>query len=211
MDRLRAHGVYLTSGRLCLRPLTEADWDTLFVWNNDPEVLYYAEGGDITSWSMEAMKRMYRDTSRKALILIIELDGHPIGECWLQKMNLDRVLRQYPGLDVRRIDIMIGEKTLWGQGWGTRAIRLLVRLAFEHQCVDLLYLPEIADTNLRSRRAFEKNGFVVVQEVAQNPGKKFAVGYDLALTREAYNAMQRPEHQRAATFCVQEQRRKESP
>jgi RimJ/RimL family protein N-acetyltransferase len=193
MDRLRAHGVHLTSGRLRLRPLTEADWDTLFVWNNDPEVLYYAEGDDITSWSMDAMKRMYRDTSRKALIFMIELDGRPIGECWLQKMNLDRVLRQYPGLDVRRIDIMIGEKTLWGQGWGTRAIRLLVRLAFEHQGVDLLYLPEIADTNPRSRRAFEKNGFAVVLKVAQKAGKKFAIGHDLTLTREAYAKRQRPE------------------
>ena len=27
MDRLREHGVHLTSGRLRLRPLTEADWD----------------------------------------------------------------------------------------------------------------------------------------------------------------------------------------
>ncbi len=209
MDRLRTHGVHLASGRLRLRPLTEADWDTLFVWNNDPEVLYYAEGGDITSWSMDAMKRMYCDTSRKALIFIIELDGRPIGECWLQKMNLDRVLRQYPGLDVRRIDIMIGEKTVWGQGWGTRAIRLLVRLASEHQGVDLLYLPEIADTNPRSRRAFEKNGFVVVQEVVQKAGK-FTVGYDLALTRTAYEQMRRT-GSCAAPCRAHEQRQKELP
>ncbi|MBC7237462.1 MAG: GNAT family N-acetyltransferase, partial [Chloroflexi bacterium] len=150
MEHLREHRVYLKSGRLCLRPLTEDDWDTLYVWNNDPEVLYYAEAGDITAWPMEMMQKMYRHVSRKAFIFVIELDGRPIGDCWLQKMNLKRVIEAYPGLDVRRIDIVIGEKGLWGQGWGTRAIHLLVRFAFEHQGVDLLYLPEIAETNPRS-------------------------------------------------------------
>ncbi len=120
-----------------------------------------------------------------------------------QFTNLERVLAQYPGLDVRRIDLMIGEKALWGQGWGTRAIRLLVRLAFEHQGVDLLYLPEIADTNPRSRRAFEKNGFVVVQQLPQKPGGKFALGFDLALTRQQYERQQRDR--------VRALRRKETP
>ena len=43
----------------------------------------------------------------------------PIGECWLQQMNLERILQRYPKADSRHIDSMIGVKELWGQGLGT--------------------------------------------------------------------------------------------
>ena len=41
---LRAHEVHLAPGAICLRPMTEDDWDVLLPWNSDPEVLYYCEG-----------------------------------------------------------------------------------------------------------------------------------------------------------------------
>jgi len=186
MATLREHDVHLVDGPLHLRPMTEDDWDILLVWNNDPEVLFYSEGGDITSWSLSDMQALYRGMSRQAYVFVSELDGRPIGECWLQKMNLERVKKRYPELDVRRIDLMIGEKDCWGKGWGTRIIRLLVRFAFEECGVDILYEPEIADYNPRSRRVFEKNGFVVEQVIPQAEGLKATVGYDMMLTREAY-------------------------
>ena len=117
---------------------------------------------------------------------MIELYGRPIGDCWLQKMNLERVKRRFPGLDVRRIDLTIGQKEWWGKGWGTRIIGLLSRFAFEECGVDILYEPEIADYNPRSRRAFEKNGFVVDQVILQREGMKAKVGYDMILTKGKY-------------------------
>ncbi len=33
--------------------MTENDWDILLKWNNDPEVLYYAEGENSISYSLE--------------------------------------------------------------------------------------------------------------------------------------------------------------
>jgi RimJ/RimL family protein N-acetyltransferase len=36
-----------------LRPMTEDDWDVLLKWNSDPEVLYYSEGNDVTSYNLE--------------------------------------------------------------------------------------------------------------------------------------------------------------
>lgn len=183
--RLHTHSTHLWDGPLHLRPMTEADWPTLHRWNNDPQVLYYAEADDVTSWDLAEMQAMYRNVSEHAEVFIAELNGRPIGEGWLQEMNLPRVLACYPGLDVRRIDLSIGERALWGQGWGTRIIRLLVGLAFERYGCDLLYEPEIADYNLRSRRAFQRNGFVIVQAVPQPPGKA-SVAYDLVLTRERY-------------------------
>ncbi|MBN1402371.1 MAG: GNAT family N-acetyltransferase [Anaerolineae bacterium] len=168
--------------------MNEDDWDILFRWNNDPEVLYYSEGDDITSWPMEAMRKLYRGGSQHAYVFMVELEGEPIGECWLQEMNLARVLAAHPGLDVQRIDLMIGEKALWDQGWGTRIIALLTRCAFEVCEADLVYGLFIADYNVRSQRAFERNGYVRVGSIAQPPGSKASVCYDLALTRQAYLA-----------------------
>lgn len=186
MSKLREHTIQLFDGPLHLRPMTENDWDTLLKWNNDPDVLHYSEGGNITSWSLLGMQKMYRDVSQQAYVFMIELDGRPIGECWLQRMNLERVKSRFPGQDVRRIDLVIGEKGLWGKGWGTRTIRLLSQFAFEECSVDILYEPEIADYNPRSRRAFEKNGFVVKQVIPQPAGLKAKAGYDMILTKEAY-------------------------
>jgi RimJ/RimL family protein N-acetyltransferase len=186
MDRLREHGVILSDGPLRLRPMTEDDWDILLVWNNDPKVLCYAEGGDITSWSLPDMQWLYRGVSQHGYVFMVELDGQPIGECWLQEMNIESVLRRYPGLDLRRIDLMIGEKKLWGKGWGTRIIRLLTRFAFEECGADAIVEPGIGDHNPRSRRAFEKNGFMVDRVVPQPPGSKAKVEYELILTKERY-------------------------
>jgi RimJ/RimL family protein N-acetyltransferase len=185
-DRLRAHDVTLEGKGVRLRPMTEDDWPILYPWNNDREVLYYAEGDDVTGYSMDEVQAIYRAVSRSAFCFVIEVDGCPVGDCWLQQMNLERVLRRYPGLDCRRIDLLIGEVDHWGRGIGTQAIRLLTVFAFDVQGVDVIYEPEIADYNVRSRRAFERNGYRVVGTVAHAPGGKAAVGYDLALTRAEY-------------------------
>jgi len=169
--------------------LTEEDWEFLLEWNSDSEVLYYSEGGWITSWSLPEMQRLYRNVSQRAYTFMIELEGQPIGECWLQEMNLDRVKSKYPGKDVRRIDLMIGRKDLWGKGWGTRVIGLLTRFAFEECGVDVVYEPEIGDHNPRSHRAFEKNKYRVVEVIPQEEGSKARVAYDLALMRDEYERL----------------------
>ncbi len=112
---------------------------------------------------------IYRTVSQSALCFIIEHQGRSIGECWLQRMNLERVLREYPGFDLRRIDLMIGEKALWGQGLGTEVIRLLTDLAFHHEKADYVFGVDIADYNPRSRRAFEKNDYRLIAHHPQPP------------------------------------------
>jgi len=133
-----------------LRPMTENDWTVLEKWNNDPEVLYYSDGDNVTSTSPEKVRHIYRSISQNAYCFMIEADGKLVGECWLQKMNLERVLKLYPGLDCRRIDLMIGEKEYWSQGIGTETIRLLTEFGFSTEKVDIIYNPDIADYNIRS-------------------------------------------------------------
>jgi RimJ/RimL family protein N-acetyltransferase len=183
MAQLSEHAITLSGERVVLRPMTEADWDLIYAVNNDPEVGYFSEEDEWHPYTMERLQEIYRGISRHALMFVMEHEGQPIGECWLQRMNVPRILEVFPGQDVRRIDLAIGAKHLWGQGLGSDAIRLLVQLAFEREGVDVLVC-FTGGHNPRSRRAFEKAGFTVLRTL---PGHaKAGFGDDLLLTREQY-------------------------
>ena len=170
--------------------MTEGDWDTLLKWNSDPELLYFSEGDDVSSYSLEDIQGMYRGVSQSAFCFVIELDGRPIGECWLQRMNLDRILARYPGRDCRRIDLMIGEKDLWGRGLGTDAIRALTRLGFEEENADMIFGCGIADYNPRSRRAFQRVGYEIDAKIEYPSGRKARYGYDVVMRRDEWRSRQ---------------------
>ena len=184
---IREHAVRLRGEKVVLRPMTENDWDILMRWNNDPDVIYYSDGADVSSHSLEQVQQIYRGVSRSAYCFIIESDGHPIGECWLQKMNLKRILERYPEKDCRRIDIMIGEKSLWGQSLGTQAIGLLTKFGFDVEKADFIFGCDIADYNPRSLRAFEKNGYHTDARVEEPSGQKARFVYDLVLSMDEYH------------------------
>jgi aminoglycoside 6'-N-acetyltransferase len=186
VTKLKTHEVTLRLGRLVLRPTTEDDWDILLKWNSDAEVLYYTEGNDVTAYCLADVQRMYRRVSIEALCFIIERDGVPIGEAWLQQMNLARILGQHPDQDCRRIDLMIGEKAFWGQGIGTLVIRMLTRLALEREGADLVYGCDIADCSRASLRAFQKAGYRRQAEHKQAIGAKAMVRYDFVCGRECW-------------------------
>jgi RimJ/RimL family protein N-acetyltransferase len=189
---LRTHTVTLRSDRLVLRPMTEADWPTLLRWNNDPEVLYFSEGDDVTSRSLEDIQGIYRSVSQNAFCFMAELgvapvgESSPIGECWLQRMNLECILRRFPDQDCRRIDLSIGEKALWGQGLRTEMIRLLSGFAFEQERADRVFGCDIADYNPRSLKAFLRAGYQIDAQLPQPPGSKAKYVADVCLTRDRY-------------------------
>ena len=187
---LRTHSITMRGDRLLLRPMTETDWPTLLRWNNDPEVLYFAEGDDVTSRSLEDIQGIYRGVSQNAFCFVAELRGAvgptPIGECWLQRMNLERILRRFPNQDCRRIDLCIGDKAFWGQGLGTEMIRLLTRFAFEGENADLVFGCDIADYNPRSLRAFLKVGYQIDAQLPQPTGGKAHYCTDVSLTSDRF-------------------------
>jgi aminoglycoside 6'-N-acetyltransferase len=186
--KILTHNVILRGEKVTLRPMTEADWDILLKWNSDPEVLYYSEGDDVLSYNLEEIQGIYRGVSQTAFCFIAEVKGVPVGEGWLQQMNYPRILQKHPGRDCRRIDLMIGEKTLWGKGLGSEIIRLLVGFAFEQEKADLVFGCEIADYNPRSLRAFQKVGFEVVETIQHPSGSKARISYDVRMGREEYLA-----------------------
>ena len=186
MERLREHDITLRSGDIVLRPLTEDDWDMLLKWNSDAEVLYYAATGDATSSSLDAVRDLYRSVSQDAICFITEVDGRPIGDCWLQRMNMKRLLDFFPDRDCRRIDLIIGEKDYWNKGIGSEVIGMLTRFGFDAENADAIF-GTVLGHNPRSRRAFEKNGYTLYQELPST-SPKADVEWDLMITRETFES-----------------------
>jgi RimJ/RimL family protein N-acetyltransferase len=56
------------------------------------------------------------------------------------------------------IGIVIGDKSLWGKGYGTDAMRIMMRLAFDKMNLHRLYL-DVHDYNSRAIASYAKCGF----------------------------------------------------
>lgn len=196
MTVIKTHDYTLYGGTgaydIVLRPLCDAHLPWLYRWNADPEVLYWTEGGEdvVRSYDQETVHQIYGGVSQNAFCFLVEVDGAPIGECWLQKMNFPDVIAMYPGLDVRRIDMAIGEKAYWGKGIGTAFVRMLVDFAFAAENVDVLHC-FAEDYNLRSQRVWQKNGFTLVRADLLPQPQKGQWQYHFALTKAAYIASRR--------------------
>ncbi|MBN1160771.1 MAG: GNAT family N-acetyltransferase [Dehalococcoidales bacterium] len=178
--KLREHTFKLKGDRVFLRPMTENDWAIVTKWETDPEILYWADTEPIESRTLEEVQTIFRTVSQYAYCFIIEFNNKPVGDCWLQEMNLERILKEYPGKDCRRIDLVIGEKGLWGRGIGTDVIRVLTRFAFGHEKADMVFGIS-GDYNKRSQRAFKKSGYRSVMKLKESPPSKARYSYVLAI------------------------------
>lgn len=191
MERLKTHDVVL-EGRtqigipLKLRPMTEDDWHILEKWNTDPEILYFSEGDDVTCYTPPQVKEIYRGVCKTAFCFIIETEGQAIGECWLQRMNIEWILEKNPGKDCRRIDLVIGERDMWGKGIGTEVIRMLTDFGFEREKADMIFGCDIWDYNKASRRMTEKVGYELYRREKLEPGRKGEYEITMVLSKEKY-------------------------
>lgn len=86
----------LVDGELTLRPLSEADWPTIALWNQDPDVLRFSEGDRIEFRPLEEVQSIYRGVSQHADIFVIEVDAEAVGDGWVQEMNLPRIIDRFP-------------------------------------------------------------------------------------------------------------------
>jgi len=184
---IKTHDITLSVDNIKLRPMSDNDFDILLKWNSDADVLYFAEGDDVESYSLEDIQYIYGQSSKSGFCFIIEFEGLPIGECWLQKMNLKSIIEKYPNLDLRRIDITIGEKQYWGKGIGTKVVKLLTDFGFKTEAADMIfYMPY--DFNIRSCKVAERIGYKLLnkESVEDSPKAKFYLHY--GMTKEDYFA-----------------------
>ena len=177
---------------IVLKPLTDKYLPLLYQWNSDIEVLFWGEGDDVTEPYDEATVDMiYGGVSQNAFCFLIEKGNIPVGECWLQKMNIRSISDRYPkNMDVRRIDYCIGAKEFWGKGIGTECLRMLLKFAFEVQNIDVLYIMPY-DYNIRSIHLVEHAGFKLEKKnpIQNSKKEKFELLYKM--TKEDFRRLLR--------------------
>jgi RimJ/RimL family protein N-acetyltransferase len=135
-----------------LRPLEPDDIDTLYAWELDAELDILA------GWGIKESRVAHRQRYEKRIaepaddltMFGIEAEGHLIGYMQLAAIDVYE----------RRADVgfLIGEKTAWGHGFGTTALRLWLDYAFTVRALERISA-ETYSFNTRSQRLLERVGF----------------------------------------------------
>ncbi|HWO94421.1 MAG TPA: GNAT family protein [Dehalococcoidia bacterium] len=149
----------MLEGRLVrLRAHRPSDLDACLRWMNDVEVLRTSAGRYPVSPSAEAawLERVSAgDASgvpRDVHFGIDALsDGRYIGNCSIERVSFENRSAE--------VGIMIGEKDCWDRGYGTDAMRTMLRFAFREMNLNRIQL-DVFDFNARAISSYRKCGFV---------------------------------------------------
>lgn len=168
-----------------LRAFTEADIKPSVEFMNDPEIIMNLDDDAPMPQSYETQKEWFEKQRKehkdyKDFFWAIETkDGKFIGGCGVNHM--DRKNR------VARVGIFIGDKQYQDKGYGTDAMRVLLKFLFEEYNVNKVKL-SVFDYNRRAIRSYEKCGFqteVVCREAVYRYGKYHDLR-NMAILKEAY-------------------------
>lgn len=143
----------LTGKLVRLRAVEPSDFALLRDWLNDPDVMvYWGRPGNTVSLAEVAQyegQQAARGNSRKYIVETYE--GKPIGQ--VDYYDLDWQARS------AWVSILIADTQFWGGGFGTDAMRTLLRYLFEQMGLHRVTLTA-HETNERAIRSYEKNGFL---------------------------------------------------
>jgi RimJ/RimL family protein N-acetyltransferase len=130
------------------------DLDRNTRWINDREVTrYLSMRYEISRLAEEAWLRDLVSkpmTFDRAFFAIETKDGQHIGNT--------NLFKTHPEEQKCELGIMIGEKSHWSKGYGTDALRTLLRFAFDEMNMNRVELT-VYDFNERGQAAYRKAGF----------------------------------------------------
>jgi RimJ/RimL family protein N-acetyltransferase len=136
---------------MSLRLATTQDAEILCRWWNDGKVMAHAGFPNGLGTDADEIVALIKNGKRNNRRMIIEIDSEPIGE-----MNY-RIQDKLAEIGIKICDFNYQEK-----GYGTKALKMLIKYLFSEMDVDKIIL----DTNLKNTRAqhvYEKIGFQKVR------------------------------------------------
>jgi RimJ/RimL family protein N-acetyltransferase len=146
----------LRGQRVYLRASERADIPHFVRWLNDADTSSYLNMRAPMSEAMEEkwfegmLERQGKDHYHYVICLLE--DDRPIGS--LALFEVDHINGN------AGIGISIGEKALWGKGYGTDAMNALLDFGFGMLRLERMWL-EVYVFNKRARRSYDKSGFVL--------------------------------------------------
>jgi RimJ/RimL family protein N-acetyltransferase len=153
---MKKKGVFVEGERICLHEIQLSDANKNYCnWMNDPEINQYLESR-FERWSVSKLRRYISDVKRNpdnVFLTIVSKDGNKhIGNIKIGPIN-----RRHRYADV---GVIIGEKSFWGKGIATEAVKLVVDYAFNKLNLHKLTAGAY-NCNIGSIKAFKKAGFSV--------------------------------------------------
>ena len=146
----------LNGDKIRLRAVERSDLPRFVAWLNDPEV---RQGISIYQPMSQAQEEGWYESTLKQPVqeqpLAIEIDT-PQG--WTAIGNISLMNLNWHARSAE-VGIFIGEKQHWSQGYGRKAMELMLEHAFLSINLYRIFL-RVFETNPRAIRSYEKAGFV---------------------------------------------------
>lgn len=142
------------------RGIEKEDLPSFVRWLNDPEVkqglslLYPLSLAEEEEWFAAMLKKTPRERP-----MAIEIQPDPQKDIWIFVGNCGLFNIDWENRSAE-IGIHIGEKGYWDQGFGTKAMRLLLKHGFDNMNLHRIYL-RVYESNHRAIRSYEKAGFIL--------------------------------------------------
>lgn len=136
-------------------PNSKTDADSVAAWSRDSEFVRLFGMGTARPWTPAMAQRGIEDDEAKDETFVFHIrtlaDDRLIGVT-----DLEPAWTHGDGW----IGIGIGERAYWGRGYGTDAMRVMLRYAFTELNLYRISL-NVFDYNVRAIRSYEKVGFVL--------------------------------------------------
>jgi RimJ/RimL family protein N-acetyltransferase len=165
---------YPGNGRVILKPLldlTGREWGKFHSYFRDREIAEL-NGSNPLRMPLWLFRRVVsgeeRGGERTGFGIFDSIDNF-IGSIEFYELNPHRPRQPLEGT----LGIVIGEKHLWGLGYGSDALKVALEHAFTKMGLRRIKL-ETLERNARARRAFEKAGFVLERITNEARGQRFA-------------------------------------
>ena len=138
-----------------LRAYRKDDLPKIQMFLNDFEVRTLTQSTTPYPYTLEDEEKWYESNTalKDTYTFAIEtLDGVFLGGCGINSID-------WKSSKVE-LGILIGNKEYWGKGYGTDAVKLLIKFIFEEMNINKIYL-NVFSHNKRAIKSYKKCGFIV--------------------------------------------------
>jgi len=144
--------MFLKGERIGLRHPQKGSIHAYLKWMNDLDVLQYILR--IRPMSLAEEEEWFANLHKRPEDVIFEIasleSGAPIGSCGFHKISASNRSAE--------LGILIGDKSLWGKGYGREAMGILCRYGFDVLNLNRIGL-QVYEYNVRGIRCYERVGF----------------------------------------------------
>lgn len=148
-----ATSAFLKGRLIFLRSVERKDFPLIKKWLNDSEVTHFMFYGQLPTNDQQVEDFMMAQlkSPQNIVFMVCDRKGKPIGFAGLYGIHLTARKAEFR--------ILIGEKKVWGKGYGTEITELLTFYGFDRLNLHRVYLGIASTVNKGAIRAYEKAGY----------------------------------------------------